>query len=163
MNDGAKLEIVLAQWKRERPDLDTFCMVVCGEVWRAGNRLMAGLQDNLQRHDLDFPSFDVLLTLRRNGPANAMSPTMLSRDMMLSNSAMTARIDKLETRGLIARSPDATDRRGLLISLTQEGIDLTGPLVDRHVAAEQAMLSALSREEQKLLLDLLSRVAVDEG
>lgn len=159
MTSGAPLDRLLSQWRRERPDLDTFCMALCGEIWRAGDRLMIGLRDNLDRHELDFPSLDVLLTLRRNGPENSMSPTDLSADQMLSTSAMTARLDKLESRGLIERKLNKSDRRGILVELTLQGIALTEPLVEGHVAAEQAMLTNLSDAEQKQLLNLLQKVA----
>ncbi len=147
------------QWKRERPDLDPRCMVVCGSVWRAGKRLMDGLSGNLNAHHLDFPQMDVLFTLRRNGRDTPMTPSELAGDMMLSTAAMTARLDKLEDRSLIFRQPKPGDRRSVQILLTDEGFQLSDRVVTPHVKAEQEMLSALSEEEQSLLMNLLERVA----
>ena len=161
MEDGAELNGILAQWQRERPDLDTRCMLVCGAVWRAGRRLMDGLKENLDRYGLDFPGLDVLLTLRRNGRDAALSPSEMAADMMLSAGAMTARLDKLEKRGLIARQPDPQDRRGVRIILTDAGFDLSDALVPDHVAAEEAMLAPLTKEERRTLTALLSKIATD--
>ena len=90
---------ILAQWRRERPDVDASPMAVCGEVWRAGERLRQGVIANIASADLDMAGFDVLLTLRRNGREQALSPSALAKDMMLSTSAMTNRLDRLEKRG----------------------------------------------------------------
>ncbi|MFG9976371.1 MarR family transcriptional regulator, partial [Pseudomonas aeruginosa] len=70
----------LAQWRRERPDVDASPMAVCGEVWRAGERLRQGVIANIASADLDMAGFDVLLTLRRNGREQALSPSALAKD-----------------------------------------------------------------------------------
>lgn len=162
-NKRPRLESVRDQWQRERPDLDTRCMAVCGAVWRAGKRLMDGLGPNLEAHDLDFAQLDVLLTLRRNGRETPMTPSELAGDMMLSTAAMTARLDRLEKRNLLERRPTPGDRRSIQIMLTNEGFELADRVVTSHVAAEQAMVSTLSQKEQDVLLGLLERIAPSEG
>ncbi|WP_115936530.1 MarR family winged helix-turn-helix transcriptional regulator [Aestuariispira insulae] len=148
---------IMAQWKRERPDIDPTPMAICGQVWRAADRLRAGVMDNLKQYDLDFPGMDVLLTLRRNGKGAALSPSVLAKDMMLSTSAMTNRLDRLEKRGLVQRQSDPGDRRALKITLTAEGQTLADELVVTHTAREASMLAALSEEEQALLCRLLAK------
>lgn len=153
------LDRVLAQWRRERPDIDPAPMAVCGAVWRAGRRLSDGLRDNLARHDLDFAEMDVLLTLRRSGAAAILTPSAMAADMMLSAGAMTARLDRLEARGLITRARDPDDRRKVGISLTPAGLALADRVVVGHVAAEEAMLAPLDDEERATLRRLLERIA----
>jgi DNA-binding MarR family transcriptional regulator len=160
MTERNALEKIRQQWRTERPDLDPTCMVVCGAIWRAGKRLNDGLKTNLDAYGLDFPAMDVLLTLRRNGIEAPMSPKNMAADMMLSTAAMTARLDRLEARNLIARLPNPADRRALLIALTVPGVALIADMIDRHIAAERAMLSTLSAEEQEIIIALLSRVAM---
>ncbi len=149
---------ILAQWRRERPDVDASPMAVCGEVWRAGERLRQGVIANIASADLDMAGFDVLLTLRRNGREQALSPSALAKDMLLSTSAMTNRLDRLEKRGLIARRTDPDDRRGLQIVLTDAGFALVDGLVVSHVEAEERMLAALSQAERAMLRELLGKI-----
>jgi DNA-binding MarR family transcriptional regulator len=78
--------------------------------------------------------------------------------MMLSTSAMTNRLDRLEKRGLIARQTDPDDRRGLIIVLTAAGYALADSLVASHVATEEWMLEALSAEEREQLRALLNKI-----
>ncbi|ALF89413.1 MULTISPECIES: MarR family winged helix-turn-helix transcriptional regulator [Ralstonia solanacearum species complex] len=155
---GAPMDNLLAQWRRERPDLDPSPMAVCGEVWRAGERLRQGVVANIAGADLDTAGFDVLLTLRRQGRGNALSPSALAKDMLLSTSAMTNRLDRLEKRGLIARQTDPDDRRGLRIVLTEAGFTLVDNLVASHLATEERMLAALSAKEREQLRALLTKI-----
>lgn len=154
---------ILAQWQRERPDIDASPMAVCGEVWRAGERLRQAVVANVAGADLDLAGFDVLLTLRRNGREQALSPSALAKDMMLSTSAMTNRLDRLEKRGLIARKTDPDDRRGLQIVLTDAGFALVDGLVASHVETEERMLAALSPAERAMLRELLGKIGGAAG
>lgn len=153
-----KIDDILLQWNRERPDIDPTPMAICGDIWRAADVLRQGVMANLKNYDLDFPQFDVVLTLRRQGKSKTLSPSHLAKEMMLSTSAMTNRLDRLEKRGLIKRISDPNDRRGLKIALTDEGFDLTEGLVVSHVATEEKMLENLSQEEGDQLRALLAKI-----
>jgi DNA-binding MarR family transcriptional regulator len=161
---GGPLDSILAQWRLARPDIDPRPMAVCGAVWRAGERIRQGLAGNLAGADLDFAGFDVLMTLRRQGErGGSLTPSELAKDMMLSTSAMTNRLDRLEKRGLIARQADPQDRRSLRILLTPEGFALIERLVVSHVATEERLLAALGASEREQLKTLLAKVAAGEG
>ncbi len=152
------MDNILDQWRRERPDLDPSPMAVCGEIWRAGEKLRQGVLANLSSYDLDFAGFDVVLTLRRQGKGKTLSPSELAKDMMLSTSAMTNRLDRLEKRGLIKRMMDPNDRRGLKVALTDDGLALADEMVVTHVKTEEAMLSGLTKTERDQLRALLVKV-----
>ena len=102
----------------------------------------------------------MLATLRRSGKPSGLTPTELYRSMVLSSAAMTNRLDRLQERGLVSRRPDPKDRRGVRITLTQEGLELVDDAVEAHVKNEEALLSGLSEEERRLLADLLSKLLV---
>ena len=157
---GGPMDNILDQWRRERPDLDPSPMAVCGEIWRAGEKLRQGVLANLSNYDLDFAGFDVILTLRRQGIGKTLSPSELAKDMMLSTSAMTNRLDRLEKRGLIQRMMDPNDRRGLKVALTDDGLALADAMVVTHVKTEEDMLSGLTKTERDQLRALLVKVCV---
>ncbi|WP_293796060.1 MarR family winged helix-turn-helix transcriptional regulator [uncultured Bosea sp.] len=152
------MDSILAQWRRERPDLDTGVMAVCGDLWRAADRVRDGVAANLVADELDLAGFDVLLTLRRQGRGQALSPSELAQDMMISTSAMTNRLDRLQRRGLIERQADPSDRRALRIVLTEAGFVLADRIVVSHVATEERLVSALSGEERVELRRLLAKI-----
>ena len=149
---------VVEQWRQARPDLDPRPMAVCGDIWRAGDLLKQGVLDNIQLHKLDFPQFDVLMTLRRQPEKSQLSPSELAAEMMLSSSAMPNRLDRLEARGFIKRISDPSDRRSQKIALTADGFDVIDNLVCSHLDAEEKMLSPLSQEERTQLRGLLGKI-----
>ena len=155
---GLSMADILTQWRRERPDIDPAPMAVAGEIWRAGERLRQVVQANWADFGLDMAGSDVILTLRRQGRGKTLSPSALAKEMMLSTSAMTNRLDRLEKRGLIERTSDPEDRRGLKILLTEEGFDLADEAVGKHVETEETMLAGLTKTERDQLCGLLARV-----
>ncbi|WP_288903724.1 MarR family transcriptional regulator [uncultured Sneathiella sp.] len=152
------MESILEQWRRERPDIDPSPMAVCGQIWRAGEILRKGVTANWANYGLDLAGSDVILTLRRQGRGATLSPSDLAKDMMLSTSAMTNRLDRLEKRGLVKRTTDPKDRRGLRIILTDEGFALADEMVATHVATEEKLLSTLTKEECSQIRQLLSKI-----
>lgn len=149
---------VRAQWKRERPDLDTHPMETIGRILRIQFLAGARIRRLLQRHGIDWGGFDVLATLRRSGSPYRMTPTGLYRELVLTSGAMTNRIDVLEQAGLVERHPDPDDRRGTLIELTVEGRALVDRAMKEHMAGEAAMAAHLTKEEQRELAGLLQKL-----
>ncbi len=152
------VDLILEQWRRERPDLDTTPMGVIGRISRLSRELERRLEPVYARHSLESGLFDVLATLRRAGPPYRLRPTDLAESLMLTSSGATKRLDRLEQAGLIARQPDPTDRRGILIELTPAGRRLVDSAVVEHVANESTLLSALSHEERRRLASLLRKL-----
>jgi DNA-binding MarR family transcriptional regulator len=74
----------------------------------------------------------VLAALRRSGRPYTLTSSALARTVMMSRAGMTGRLDRLEEQGLIARAPDADDRRSFRISLTARGRRTVDAAVDDH-------------------------------
>ncbi|SLN41358.1 putative HTH-type transcriptional regulator/GBAA_1941/BAS1801 [Pseudoruegeria aquimaris] len=77
---------------------------------------------------------------------------------MVSSGGMTSRLDRLETRGLIERAPNPEDRRGTIVSLTQEGKALAEAVLPELLACQARALSTLNERQQKRLATLLPGV-----
>jgi DNA-binding MarR family transcriptional regulator len=151
---------VLRQWSIERPDLDASPMGVIGRISRLSRTNDRSIGAVLADHGLQFDEFDVLATLRRNGPPFRLTPTQLRSSTMVTSATMTNRLDKLERRSLIAREPDPDDRRGVLISLTAAGRALVDRAVTDHVNNEHGLLAGLSAAERKSLSNLLRKLSI---
>lgn len=158
-----RIDRILAQWNRERPDLDTRAMGLVGRIQRAAAALRPRLDDTHARSGLAGESFDVLASLRRSGRPYQLSPTQLYREMMLTSGAMTNRIDRLEEAGLVSRRPDPQDRRGTLVRLTAKGKALIDAATSEHVANEERLLAGLSAREQLQLGELLRKLLLSLG
>jgi len=97
----------------------------------------------------------VLAALRRAGEPYTLSPRQLSSTLMLTTGGMTGRLDKLERAGLVRRSPDPHDRRGLQVTLTEEGLSRVDEAVGAGLAAQTRALSGLDAGKAGQLADLL--------
>jgi DNA-binding MarR family transcriptional regulator len=74
---------------------------------------------------------------------------------------MTAAIDRLERRGLVARLPNPADRRGSLVRLTEEGRDVIERAVDLQADVERRLCRSLTDRQIDQLAGLLRKVLVD--
>lgn len=146
---------ILKQWTIHRPDLDCSPMGVIGRVERMSKFLGPSLTSVFNDLDLSRIEFDILATLRRAD--HALTPTELYQDTMLSSGAMSTRLDHLEKKGWLERSPSATDRRSCQVSLTPSGKAKIDHALNLHVENEHKLLSALSPAEQQTLATLLGK------
>jgi DNA-binding MarR family transcriptional regulator len=156
--DRDGFDLILEQWRRERPDLDPSPIGVIGRISRLARELELRLEPVYREHGLEPGWHDVLATLRRTGPPYRLRPTEFSSALMLTSSGTTKRLDRLEQAGLIERAPDPEDRRGILITLTDKGRELIDSVTDAHLANERRLLAALSDAEQARLADLLRKL-----
>lgn len=149
------IDRILAQWAAERPDLDTEAMGVFGRVFRLARVAGDAVERTYARYGIGRPEFDVLATLRRAGDPFQLSPGALAASMMLSTGGTTARLDRLEKSGLVTRSPDPNDRRGILVRLTPRGRALADEAVTAGLAEQQRLLAHLAPESRAQLNTLL--------
>lgn len=155
------VDLILEQWRRERPDLDPSPIGVIGRVSRLARELEQRLEPVYREHGLEAGWYDVLATLRRAGPPYRLRPTEFTSALMLTSSGTTKRLDRLEQAGLITRGPDPGDRRGTLISLTAAGRKLVDTASEAHLENERRLLSALTDAERRQLADLLRKLRLE--
>lgn len=154
------VDAILAQWHRERPDLDVSPMGIVGRMGRLIKYLERSLQATFSEFGLQAGEFDVLATLRRSGQPYQLSPTVLFNTLMISSGTMTHRIDQLEKMNLVKRIPDLSDRRGMLIQLTDQGFTVIDAAVEAHVANMHHLLQALNESERQALSQLLRQLLI---
>jgi DNA-binding MarR family transcriptional regulator len=152
---------IVAQWARERPELDSSPMAVVGRLHRLGALLEAELRTVFAEAELGNGDFDILATLRRAGSPFRLSPGELSTSAMVTSGAVTKRVDRLVEKGLVKRTVSATDGRGREIQLTPEGRALADEFVVRHWANEDRLLAALDPSERAQLVGLLRKLLLD--
>jgi DNA-binding MarR family transcriptional regulator len=149
---------VVAQWREQRPDLDPAPMATFTRLWRAARVADEKLLGVFGQHGLEAGWFDVLATLRRAGDPHRLSAGTLARGLVMSTGGMTKRLDKLEAAGLVERSPDPADRRGVLVSLTPRGLKVIDAAVEDHLANEARLLEALNDREIRALNGVLTKL-----
>jgi len=141
-------EKVVAQWRAERPDLDTTPFLVIGRLHRVAAALTTELVAVYDRFGLGEGEFDVLATLRRQGGDCALTPSDLSEQTVVTSGAVTKRVDRLLALGLVERRPSGTDGRSRIVALTRRGRALIDEAFTAHMANEHRLLEVLTPEER---------------
>jgi len=154
---------VMEQWKRELPRLDRSPMGVVGRISRLAQLLQIELERVFAEHGVNGGEFDVIAALRRSGSPYQLTPTELSRSLMVTSGGMTKRLKALSDRGLIRRVPDPTDARVSVVALTPRGKQLVEEILPHHTANETRLLAGLGDEGRAELAALLATLAVELG
>ncbi|WP_417667175.1 MarR family winged helix-turn-helix transcriptional regulator [Roseibium sp.] len=156
-----RAELARQQWQAEMPELADALgpMVVLGRLNEASQIvLMEKLTPIFKQSGLKQGEFDVLATLVRSGAPYKLMPTDLYKSTMMSSGGMTARLDRLEKAGHIERCPHPSDRRALMVCLTDQGLSLIRSMMPDYVARQKRLLAGLAAEEQETLASLLGKL-----
>ena len=103
------------------------------------------------------------MLLRHVAATEGQSQQALGRAMQIPPSRMVALVDELEQDGLLERRPSPADRRAHALYLTGDGRRLLDQLMQVSADHEAQLCAGLTQTERHRLLDLLSRVAAEQG
>ena len=155
MSERDEVDYIVEAWKAERPELDLTPLEVLSRVTRIGKRLDRLRRSVFAAHGVDVWEFDVLATLRRSGKPYQLSPSALMEQTMVTSGAMTNRINRLLSRGLVTRDTDSDDGRRVVVGLRPEGKRLVDRALDDLLAAEEQALTRLGVNDRTELVSLL--------
>ncbi|MDH4309378.1 MAG: MarR family transcriptional regulator [Acidimicrobiia bacterium] len=159
-----RVDNVLWEWKRRRPDLDTSSLAVVSRVLRASRLLQERLDDIAAAYGLSHQGdLDVLTDLYRADLDRGLTPTELAEALLLTPGGMTVRLHRLQAAGLISRTPNPHDGRGVLVRLTPAGIDLAEHALVTLLDSQATSIRSLGPGERNELADLLRMLLVGLG
>jgi DNA-binding MarR family transcriptional regulator len=143
-----EVDEIVERWRAERPDLDVEPLQVLSRVTRLARHLDRARRAAFAAHGLETWEFDVLSALRRAGPPCQLSPGALLRATLVTSGTMTNRIDRLAAAGLVSRSRDPLDKRGVLVQLTDQGRRTVDAAMSDLLTRERTILTSLDAAEQ---------------
>ncbi len=147
---------IIEEWNGRRPDLDTSALAVVSRVLRAAHHLQATLDGIAAAYGLSHQGdLDALTELYRATPERGLTPTELADALLLTAGGMTVRLHRIQKAGLVNRHPNPNDGRGVLVRLTQTGVDLVEHALPTLLDAQAASLRTLGPTERTQLADLL--------
>ena len=152
------MDELVEAWHRERADLDLAPVEVFSRISRLARLLDKARREAFIAHQVEPWEFDVLSALRRAGHPYQLTPGALLRQTLVTSGTMTNRVDRLALRGLVERSPDPSDRRGVLVRLTAAGKDAVDGAFETLLDSERELLANLSRQDRGTLASLLKQL-----
>ncbi len=154
------IDHLLARLDAADARLDLEVEGIVDRIGSINKRVHTALKETLVDYGITPEEWGVLtsLSLRREGKLT--SPGALARDLELSSTAITSRLDRLEARGFVRRLPDPDDRRGVLVELTPEGRAAWESAIEVQGRKEAFFASALTAAEQRELNALLRKLMI---
>ncbi|WP_114766793.1 MarR family winged helix-turn-helix transcriptional regulator [Vibrio rhodolitus] len=149
------IDRVVEQWAREKQDLETEPMAIMGRLMRIAKYMETEVARLHKSYDLKLGEFDVLASLRRSGKPYRLTPSELIDSMMLTSGAMTNRLDKLESKGLICREHSKEDRRSVTVELTEKGFTLIDQIIEEHAAVQTKLVKGMNASQKKQMNTIL--------
>lgn len=149
----------LKQWAEHWPGVDLGGRQIAWRLQLVGKHIDRRVAESLgDTGQLSGSASKALMTLRAQGAPHQMTPTAISRALSMTSGATTNLIDRIESAGLARRSPDPTDRRGVLVTLTDQGRALAEDLQRRGEATERELLAPLDLSDREMLTTLLRKL-----
>lgn len=159
---GDALDAQAAAWAREWPAEDPNVYLVGQRLLRLSTHIDLALKEAATSQGILAAELLLLDALLVSGPPYTQSPTQLQKPLAMTLGGITKCVSRLEQMGLVERTPDPADGRGILVrmkprarkileNILREGTYGTDWVASSHMAPERrAALSILLRELQFL-------------
>src|SRR5438309_2615672 len=148
-------DTLLDRFAGEPPRQDMKAYQVTARLSRIALHIARVQEESFGRYGLNRGEVGVLAALRFAGSKQQLSPTRLFKGLMLSSAGITSRLDRLEKRGYVKRTRHPTDRRGVLVELTDAGRKAREGVVSADTAPEQPDVHRVKARARRPLAALL--------
>ena len=135
---------IVGFWQEENPELDVTTKALSLRLRRAAHLLEQALRQELAGLDVEMWELEMLLALRR-APGLRRGAGELLREARVTSGAITNRLSRLEGHGWVRRDVDPSDRRQVLVTLTDAGLARADELIAVKNSAEQRFYSGMPR------------------
>jgi DNA-binding MarR family transcriptional regulator len=123
-------------------------------VLRTADTLMQGIAAVLKPFKLSHSQYNVLRILRGAG-AEGLACREIGERMITRDPDITRLLDRLERRGLVARTRDEKDRRVVMVRITPEGLRILAQLDEPIEALDRRQLKHIGEQRLRMLINLL--------
>jgi DNA-binding MarR family transcriptional regulator len=152
------VDIIKREFAQTLPGVDVGAAAITGRIRRTNFHLNRNAEEVFNRFNTTGASFDVLAALYAAGAPFQMTPTDFYRGQVMSSAGVTARLDVVERAGLVARSRDPRDRRGVIVTLTRPGQKLVKDVAQALYRRQAFVLKVYTERERKQLLTVMKRL-----
>lgn len=135
--------------------------------WRSLMKANANLVGSLDReleqnHNLGLPDYEVLTHLSSSSD-QSLRMTELAREVLLSPSGLTRRLDGLVKAGLVERQPCPSDGRGLLAVITPKGRERLDEMQPTYVkGVRKHFVGFISKDQLQELIKTLEPITAQD-
>lgn len=146
-SDGKKrdrVDKVMDQVAELNHAVDVVSKGLCYRVLRIAQHIESELRKELAHYGIGRWELEVLAALNRAEPGKTLTAGALMEDLLLTSGAVTKRVASLEGKGWVRREVDLSDRRQVLVSLTELGAERAQQMLKVRTETEVRLSSGLS-------------------
>lgn len=152
------LDEQIAAYQREFPEVDPQVEKVVTALGRLTRRMNVSYGRHLSSLGISNAEWEVLKALVVVGKPYRLGPGDLAKRLGLTPAAMTHRIDRMVTEGLVTRDRDEANRVRVIVELTDEGRGRWLATMSMAAVFEEDLLQDLSTDERTVLGEMLQRL-----
>lgn len=144
-------------FETEFPGASASANAVVRALITASSLLLGVMAEVERRHGLSNAGAQTLAIIE--GAGEPLAPSVIAERLMVTTGSMTSLLDTLERRHLVRRQAHPSDRRRLLVHLTDEGEALVDTFLPEIVAVQTALVAELSEADRAAAVQLSERLA----
>jgi DNA-binding MarR family transcriptional regulator len=127
---------------------------------KLSNLVSESFAARLEAHDVTVPQWVLLRTMFDRPPGSLGS---LAEALGTDMGAISRMVERLLKKGLVAREPDPTDRRAVVLRLTAEGRALVPALAAEADDNDAQFFKTLSAGEREAFLKTIQQLIRENG
>lgn len=124
--------------------LDPSPLALFTRLQRVGLHLERLQAEAMEEIGMSFPDYTLVATLHREAAPHRLPVSRLAELVLRPMGSITQVVDRLENTGFVRRAVDPSDRRRVLVELTDAGIDLAVRGDSAYRISRQRVLDTLS-------------------
>ncbi len=162
MKSIVKIENTEIRFHENWPEIDVNLAMAALNLGRASTQFNHLVEATCEKFDISVFEFEVLVLLRSFPYPHRLTPSWLSKSLMVSSGGLTKVLIKLEKKEYIVRDSNPTDKRSKIVRMTDLGVRF----IEKHYPtvqylSKQFFESKLSKRELSLLTSLLTKLLKD--
>src|SRR3990170_8769255 len=124
-------------------------------LFRAQVSVLRYLNAEFPTDEISLNEYDVLLNLSQQD-GRRLRIKDLNKHLLLTQPSVSRLIDRLAARGILSKSSDPADARGIIVALTDEGYELFRRVAVKHMESIADRVGTALTDEELTQLSALS-------
>jgi DNA-binding MarR family transcriptional regulator len=152
--------MIFNELTKEFPDVPAESIETAIQFKSVAAKMQMDRETMFSRFGLTSGRFHLLMILKGE-ESRSLSPSELAKRTNVTRATMTQFVDALEREEFVKRVDDPKDRRGMLVELTQRGLDKLKEILPHYFEKLTKFTRALSKEERETFLFLMEKIQTD--
>ncbi|WP_376710624.1 MarR family winged helix-turn-helix transcriptional regulator [Pseudochrobactrum lubricantis] len=131
-------------------------MRLCFELLSTAKMIDLSCAQRLAPYQLSESRFVILFLLQQE--SEGLAPHLLAERAGITRATLTGLLDGLERDGFLIRNHSQTDRRSIIVTLTDKGKQTATSLVSDHSQWIASLMAPLNEQEKQMLSTLLGKI-----